>query len=55
MLELLAGYPEEGIYWLEQQRKCVGKKEVEISLEMLLIEQQLVYPSVKLSQEYLAS
>lgn len=41
----MAGYQQEGIYWLKQQHKCVGKKEVEISFEMLLIEQQIVYPS----------
>lgn len=52
VLELLVGYQQEGIYWLEQQHNRVGKKEVGISFEMLLIEQ---YPSVELLQEYLAS
>lgn len=42
MLGLLAGYQEEGIYWLEQQHKCVGK-EAEINFEMLLIEQHISY------------
>lgn len=41
MLELLAGYQQEGMYWLGHQHKRVGKEEMEISFEMLLIEQQL--------------
>lgn len=34
--ELLAGYQQEGICWLQQEHKCVGKKEVETSFELLL-------------------
>lgn len=38
---LLARHQQEGICWLEQQHKRVGRKEVGSSSEMLLIQQQV--------------